>query len=154
MCSLQHLYRQCLPVSGVTSPASSWSRLTLTYLDNRLASSPFSAITYNRGFDHAVLMALGLGLDVDRTLLHGVGCAGEPERLTYLKPVCSLSLSDLAYRRLVCTAACQLVRPDPFQQTRSNPRHRYRSHVHPRTKRAGRARQVERQNGERRRLSI
>lgn len=30
----------------------------------------------SRGFDHAVLMALGLGLDVDRTLLHGVGCAG------------------------------------------------------------------------------
>ncbi|GHJ85294.1 hypothetical protein NliqN6_1696 [Naganishia liquefaciens] len=28
------------------------------------------------GYDHAVLMALGLPLSTDRTLLHGVGCAG------------------------------------------------------------------------------
>ena len=30
----------------------------------------------NSGYDHAVLMALGLPLSTDRTLLHGVGCAG------------------------------------------------------------------------------
>lgn len=28
------------------------------------------------GFDHTVLMALGLPVSTDRTLLHGVGCAG------------------------------------------------------------------------------